>query len=131
VKKIVSTFIAAALCAITACSNTCNGGGGGGATSYSYTNCPAKVVLAPSCVTCLETSCSSQLSAVNTACSPYFNCVCPNGVDAATCPKAPSAALAGGSPIDPCGAALFGVDARARGGLSDCAVKNCSKCAQN
>src|SRR5580658_2832906 len=104
---------------MTACSKACSEDAA--PARYSYTNCPSKVVVAPSCVTCLQASCTNQLNAVNAACSPYFDCVCPIGVDAATCPKTPSATFVGGSPIDPCAAALFGIDPRARGGLSDCA----------
>jgi hypothetical protein len=58
-----------------ACSSSSGGGG------YGITNCPANPLPA-ACISCINSSCSSQLSTVNSACSAYYDCVCPTNADA-------------------------------------------------
>jgi hypothetical protein len=61
------------------------GSGGSDGGAYTVTNCPSGGVLGIACATCIETSCASELSAVNGACASVLACVCPLGVDASAC----------------------------------------------
>jgi hypothetical protein len=59
---------------------------------FSIANCPNGGVLASACASCITTSCSSQVAAVDKACASALACACPAGVDAASC-TLPSACL--------------------------------------
>jgi hypothetical protein len=77
-----------ALCALgvaalglSGCGNSSGKGSGSG---YSIANCPNSTLPA-ACVTCLTSSCSSLVSAIDTACSDFLACACPLGEDAGVC----------------------------------------------
>jgi hypothetical protein len=77
----ITNGIWAALCAVAiavplfACSSSSSHG-------YGVTNCPAGGIPAP-CVSCLEANCQSEVNMVNSACSAFYDCICPAGQDAA------------------------------------------------
>jgi len=74
-----------------------DGGGDGG--RYTFTSCPSVGVTSAACTSCLETSCSEELSAVNTACAEYYACGCPIDGGGSSC-----------SPSTSCAAALTALD---------------------
>ena len=55
------------------------------AGGFSITNCPNGGVLASACASCITTSCSSEVAAIDNACASALACACPAGVDAASC----------------------------------------------
>ena len=108
-----------ALTLATACSNSSSGGTG---AAYSVTSCPNKVGATATCNSCLEASCTSQVSAANRACADVIACNCPAGSDAAACPaQSPSCDTATveflGCALAKCGSACgAAADAGARDG---------------
>jgi hypothetical protein len=81
------------------------GGARADAGAYTFTNCPSQSIASAACSSCLEKSCGTDLSDVNTACADYYACLCPSGSNVSAC--SPSAA---------CTSALIAID------------DNCSSC---
>lgn len=74
-KKIwVMVGLSAVALAAFACSSS--SGGGGGAASSCFASAAG---ASQACQSCVESSCSSQLSSTNSACSDFLSCVCPGG----------------------------------------------------
>ena len=69
----VSTAAAAAFAVLAACSSSSNGKGGGSVPSCQGATQSTGAGSA-ACNSCLESSCSSQISAVEGACSSYVTC---------------------------------------------------------
>src|ERR1700678_3985603 len=63
-----------------------DGGGDGG--GYTLTNCPTDGVTSAACSSCLHTSCSTKLGAVDSACADYFACSCPLDAGSSCTPSA-------------------------------------------
>ncbi len=116
--KIMKGMLAGLLAAtiavpMLACSSSSNGGGGG----YGITNCPLLGVPS-ACVSCLKSNCGSQVATVDSACSTYYDCICPAYQDAAvleSCTESASCAQATATGMSECGACQaacsFGPDA--------------------
>jgi hypothetical protein len=82
-----------------ACSSSSSGGGG-----YGVTNCPAGGIPS-ACVSCLEANCQSQVNMVNSACTAFYDCICPAGQDAAvlaSCSESESCASATATGMSQC-----------------------------
>src|ERR1700678_14391 len=62
------------------------------AGGYTLTNCPA-LAVAPACVSCIQTSCPTDLSAVDSACASYLACACPAGADTSACTPSADCAI--------------------------------------
>jgi hypothetical protein len=100
----ISKKTKAALCALAiavpllACSSSSSGGG------YGVTNCPGGEIPA-ACVSCLEANCQSEVNTVNSACSAFYDCICPAGQDAAvlaTCTESQSCQSATATGMSQC-----------------------------
>lgn len=81
---------AASQCA--ACQSECSGSSGE-AASYTLSNCPGGGAVPAACTSCLETSCSTQLAEINSACSAYLDCFCPAGDTSCTATTSCTAAI--------------------------------------
>jgi hypothetical protein len=63
------------------CTGSGSGGGSGGVSSSGSIGMSCFQSSSTStCYNCVATSCSAQLSAIETGCSQYISCVCPGGV---------------------------------------------------
>jgi hypothetical protein len=70
---VASAFAGCAV--LIACSSTSSGGG----TNYgSYTSCISQGASSD-CVTCVENSCGTPLSNIESSCTSYWSCACPGG----------------------------------------------------
>ncbi|HEY8091456.1 MAG TPA: hypothetical protein VIF09_26510, partial [Polyangiaceae bacterium] len=104
-----------AVCAVAAafaCSSSSSGGGGGncGYSQGGTTN--------QACTSCVESSCSSQISTYNGACSDYSSCVCSAGSNASALQACQSKASEGSCPS-------------AAQGVSSCVASKCSSQCNN
>jgi hypothetical protein len=86
----ITASMVAATCALAIACSSSSG------SSYSGTNCPSEGVTNSSCVSCIQSSCSSQLSSLNSGCNASdFNCACPSGANPSECTLSSSCQSAG------------------------------------
>jgi len=89
---VVLALSAAFVAVVLACSSST--GGGSGNVAYSLLYCPnAETLVTATCTSCVENSCSSDVTAANSGCAPYLQCACALGTDAATCSYGPLAVI--------------------------------------
>lgn len=75
--RIVTILAAVAMTAAAfACSSSSNGGGGSSQCASSFGPMGSGDTQ---CSSCTQSNCGSQISAIESGCSDYLSCICPNG----------------------------------------------------